>query len=134
MCHRSSAVISTTPGRIAATGSLAAQANALVLEAYDLPAQQFGMFLTSRVRGLSPNPAGSQGDLCLGGSIGRFRALVQTTSGAGAMSIPVDLTAIPIGAGVVAQAGETWCFQAWHRDANPGPATNFTEAVELVLQ
>lgn len=121
------------PGRLAVTGSLVAQANALFLEAYDLPPQQFGMFLTSRVRGFSAHPAGSQGDLCLGGTIGRFRALVQTTSASGAMSIRVDLAALPIGAGVVAQAGDTWCFQAWHRDANPGPATNFTDAVEVAL-
>lgn len=122
------------PGRITVTGALAAQANGLFLEAYDLPPLQFGMFLTSRVRGFSANPAGSQGHLCLGGTIGRFYALVQPTSANGVLSIHVDLTAIPIGAGVAAQPGDTWCFQGWHRDANPGSASNFTDAVEVVLQ
>ena len=26
-------------------------------------------------------------------------------------------------------AGETWNFQGWHRDHNPGSTSNFTQAV-----
>ena len=30
--------------------------------------------------------------------------------------------------------GETWHFQAWHRDANPTLTSNFTDAVAVTFQ
>ncbi|MCP4035984.1 MAG: hypothetical protein GY733_03545 [bacterium] len=32
------------------------------------------------------------------------------------------------------QPGDTWNFQCWYRDNNPGPTSNFTDAVTVVLQ
>ena len=35
---------------------------------------------------------------------------------------------------VAAAAGDTWMFQAWHRDATPAPTSNFTDAIALLLR
>ena len=34
---------------------------------------------------------------------------------------------------VAAMPGETWHFQAWHRDRNPLPTTNYTDAVSITF-
>ncbi|MCP3916270.1 MAG: hypothetical protein GY711_12005 [bacterium] len=31
------------------------------------------------------------------------------------------------------QPGETWNFQCWYRDNNPGPTSNFTDAVSVTF-
>lgn len=35
---------------------------------------------------------------------------------------------------VAVQPGDIWYFQAWHRDANPGPTSHFTDAVSVTFQ
>jgi uncharacterized NAD-dependent epimerase/dehydratase family protein len=48
-----------------------------------------------------------------------------------------NLTAFPSPAwmGVAVAAGETWSFQAWHRDAIGGNATsNFTVGLEVLFR
>ncbi|MEM8710682.1 MAG: hypothetical protein AAGG01_06995, partial [Planctomycetota bacterium] len=59
---------------------------------------------------------------------------VQMASSSGAFSLDVDLGAIPhpqLGL-IPVQPGETWHFQAWHRDSNGGVATsNFTDAAAI---
>lgn len=61
-------------------------------------------------------------------------------SGGGCMaapsSTPVDLTALPQGAGTIAvQPGETWYFQRWHRDVIGGTATsNFTTSLAVTFR
>ncbi|MFT5291611.1 MAG: hypothetical protein ACI82F_003696, partial [Planctomycetota bacterium] len=32
---------------------------------------------------------------------------------------------------VFVMAGQTWNFQCWSRDNNPGPTSNFTDAVSI---
>ena len=84
------------------------------------------------------NPGGSDGNLCLGGSIGRYVGPGQiVNSGAtGSFTLPLDLTQTPTPTGLVAiAAGETWNFQAWHRDAVGGFATsNFTDGLAVQFQ
>ena len=91
------------------------------------------MFLNS----MSPGfviPPGSQGNLCLGGGIGRYRDDVMSTGPAGSMSLALDLTQTPTPSGrTTAQAGETWYFQAWFRDKNPTQTSNFTDAVAVTF-
>ena len=43
------------------------------------------------------------------------------------------MTPTPTGLVQVA-AGETWNFQAWYRDANPGPTSNFTPSVSVLFE
>jgi hypothetical protein len=124
----------TNSGVITATGSALATDNNVTLTASDLPANQFGYFLTSMTQGFVPNPGGSQGNLCLGSPIGRFNAQIQNSGAAGSMSIPVDLTAIPTNPASAVMGGQTWRFQAWYRDVNPGTTSNFTDAVEVPFQ
>ncbi|MEL6712421.1 MAG: right-handed parallel beta-helix repeat-containing protein [Planctomycetota bacterium] len=127
------------PGRVLAFGSLAVQDAALTLAADGLPQQQFGIFLASRSAGLAPMAGGGEGTLCLGGAIGRFNAAGQIlfTGTAGRFSLPVDLDAVPQPSAFTAvQSGETWRFQAWHRDVAPGGGgTNqFTDSVALLFR
>ena len=51
------------------------------------------------------------------------------------MSLQLDLLNTPTPAGPVAiLPGETWYFTAWFRDSNPGPTSNFTDAVSILFQ
>ncbi|MEL6430427.1 MAG: right-handed parallel beta-helix repeat-containing protein [Planctomycetota bacterium] len=123
------------PGRIFAEGSLAAVDLDLRLSARGVPQNQFGVFLVSRSAGLAPMAGGGSGTLCLGGDIGRFNGPGQIlSSGAnGTFALDVDLSTVPQpSAFVTVRPGETWRFQAWHRDLAPGAFSNqFTDAVAL---
>ena len=75
--------------------------------------------------------------LCLGGAIGRYvgPGQIQNSGSAGAISLAIDNTQVPQPTGFVTiAAGETWSFQAWHRDAVAGSATsNFTAGYEITF-
>jgi hypothetical protein len=122
---------------MSASGSNSASANDLVLEANDLPVNSFGFFLTSQTQGFVANPGGSQGNLCLGGAIGRYvgTGQIQNSGATGSIGLAIDNTQVPQPTGLVAvAAGETWNFQAWHRDAVGGSATsNFTDGYEITF-
>ena len=96
-----------------------------------LPSSQFGYFLVSQTQAVVINPGGSQGVLCLGGTIGRFSTQIQNSGALGTFSIPVDLTALPTTPAVAVAPGDTWNFTAWYRDNNPGPTSNFTDALAV---
>ena len=117
-------------------GAFDGTASRLELRAIGLPPQSIGMVIVSRDQGLVPGAGGSSGTLCLGGLIGRsVGAVTAVASVAGELRVTADLGALPQGptsAGV--QAGETWVFQAWHRDAMGGTVTsNLTDAVSLTF-
>ncbi|MEL6714337.1 MAG: hypothetical protein AAFP86_11220 [Planctomycetota bacterium] len=114
-----------------AAGSPFAVDQSLALVARDLPAFQFGLLVASETPGLVPNPGGTQGSLCLGGTIGRFNALIAASDFAGELSLDVPIGAMPPPLPSAVSAGETWYFQVWHRDVNPTPTANFTEAIEI---
>ena len=60
---------------------------------------------------------------------------IKDTGAGGAVSIQLDLTNTPTPGGPVAiQPGETWRFQLWFRDKNPGKTTNFTDGVSITFQ
>ena len=83
----------------------------------------------------SPMAGGSQGTLCVGGSVGRFFQQIQNSGSTGAISINVDLANLPQPNGAVSVApGETWNFQAWYRDANPTSTSNLSDAVSITFQ
>ncbi|MFT5288258.1 MAG: hypothetical protein ACI8QC_004229 [Planctomycetota bacterium] len=123
-------------GVITATGSDVASGNSLTLTGSNLPDGQFAYFLASRTQGLVTNPGGSQGNLCVLGTIAHLRAQVGQVSNT-EFSIVVDLTNMPEppNFGVTVLAGETWNFQCWHRDIVNGSSTsNFTSAVSVLFQ
>ncbi len=123
-------------GTLTALGSLAVQANNVTLVASQLPQNSFGFFLTSRDQGNAFPVNNSQGRLCVGGFIGRYvgPGQIKNSGLTGTFSLVLDLTnmAHPFSP-VVAQAGQTWYFTAWHRDANPSTTSNFTDAVGVTF-
>ena len=129
------------------TGTLIANGNAdqasggysLRLVAGDLPSGQFGYFLASAATQAPTTPIGSQGQICLGGSVLRILPSIGKASESRMLAWEVDVNNVDsLGAGIpgfdVIQAGQTWNFQAWHRDRNPGPTSNFTEMLSVPFQ
>ncbi|MEM8711448.1 MAG: PPC domain-containing protein [Planctomycetota bacterium] len=121
-----------TSSEVLGLGSASVSDNDLRLDCIGLPPQTFGFFINSRQAGFIPNPAGSSGNLCIQGSIGRYvgPGEIQNTGSGTTVSLVLDLAAMPTPTGFVAAApGETWFFQYWHRDSSPtGPTSNFSGA------
>lgn len=127
-----------SPATISAFGFPDVATNDVTLTASQLPANAFGFFLTSQMQSFVTNPGGSQGNLCLGGAIGRYvgPGQIQNSGAGGSFGLALDLTLTPTPTGLVpVVSGETWNFQCWHRDAVGGTATsNFTDAVSIDFQ
>ena len=123
---------------VSLVGSPLAEDNDLTLVASDLPASVFGFFLVSQERGFTANPGGSAGNLCLGGSVGRFvgPGQILNAGASGSFQLAIDVTALPIGVTTIAVgAGDQINFAAWFRDTVFGQATsNFTNGVEVTLR
>lgn len=121
-------------GVVRATGSGAAAANNLTIVASSLPLNQFGLTLVSPASAFVPTAGGmSNGNLCLGGPIGRINVPLSSGAG-GTFGTAIDLAAIPQGNGSVpAIPGDTWYFQVWHRDL-VGLGSNFTNAVAVSFE
>jgi len=123
-------------GTLMGSGSASVAANNLSLNASSLPANQFGFFITSQTQGFTPNPGGSQGNLCLTGTIGRYVApgQIKNAGASGAFSLALNLTQTPAGPVFVSvMSGQTWNFQAWYRDIGPmgQPWSNFTNGLSV---
>ncbi|MDF1837941.1 MAG: VCBS repeat-containing protein [Planctomycetota bacterium] len=122
---------------LGATGSHVANVNMLRLAATDMPLNVFGYFLVGSDQGFVANPGGSDGNLCLGGAIGRYNQFdaIRFSGRQGTFALELDLTQTPTPTGTVAiMAGQSWYFQAWHRDQNPGPTSNFSNSLEVQFQ
>ena len=124
-------------GQISAQGSLDPMDDRVTLTASLLPTGQFGIFVGSMTSGFVPNGGGtSNGNICLGGVIGRFNRAgeILAVSPSGSFSLALDLASIPQANGVVSvMPGQTWYFQAWHRDG-VGLGSNFTRGLQLDFQ
>ncbi|QDV05739.1 FG-GAP repeat protein [Planctomycetes bacterium Poly30] len=123
------------PAEIRASGSAAIQVNDAVLHASHLPAGSFGYFLVADRSSAIVMPGGSQGTLCLGGSVGRLNrgpAEIFQANGGGRASVVLDLMDLPSPTGSsTVEPGETRYFQAWYRDAQPTATSNFTNALRV---
>ena len=94
-----------------------------------MPLKKFGYFIMGDQQSFVPNPGGSAGDLCVGGNLVRLIPPILNSGSAGEFSTTIDLTNVPkVG---VFQPGETWNFQAWHRDVN---TSNFSTAVTITFE
>ena len=111
--------------------------NDLTLIAEGLPTSRFGYFLVSSTQGFTPAAGGSQGNLCLSGSIGRFKDQVQRSDDGGRIILPLELDSLPGPTGAIAvQSGQTWNFQLWNRDFSQatGATSNFSQALAVTFQ
>jgi len=123
-------------GSIRADGNATVFLNDFQLTAQFLPGNSFGFFLASQAQGFTSNVSNSQGNLCVAGNVGRFvgPGQIMNSGGAESFTLGINLNAMPTPTGLVAaQPGETWNFQAWHRDANPTTTSNFTNAVGVTF-
>lgn len=121
-------------GRTLAWGSTFVAKNQVRLQAVDLPVDKFGYFLVGSSSDFVPNAGGSQGNLCVGGNVGRFANQVESSGSAGVIDAVVDLNSLPTNPPSAVQPGERWYFQLWHRDSNPGPTSNFTLGRMVLFQ
>jgi hypothetical protein len=124
-------------GELEAIGTSVVSIDNVTLLASNLPTGVAVLPLASAMSGPPVNPPGSQGTLCLSGAIGRFvgPGQVRQSSSLGTASLQLGLDSIPTPTGLIhVTAGQTYFFQAWHRDANPGATSNFTSAVEMMFQ
>ncbi|MEM8709996.1 MAG: hypothetical protein AAGG01_03520, partial [Planctomycetota bacterium] len=118
------------------TGSKLLSANDLVLQATEMPANRFGYFIVSDVRGFVVTPGSSAGNLCLAGGIGRYAGQIMNTGPSGSASLAVEAAAIPTPTGsVAAQIGQSWNWQFWFRDSFLGvPSSNFTDGYTVTWE
>jgi len=109
----------------------------LRLSSVNLPQNATAYFICSRLSGFVQGPGGSSGNLCLSAPIGRLVGGVVANSGAtGRVSVLADLGAMPqVNGTVVVQAGETWHFQCWFRDAaaSGGSTSNFSDGLQVLF-
>lgn len=115
---------------IRATGSSSVAENSFFLWATDLPRDELALFIVSDMQGFLPAPGGSQGNLCLGGSMGRFSRKIQDTGPCGCAGIEVNLQLLPLSPPHTVLKGETWNFQMWVTDTG---SSNFTDAVSVTF-
>ncbi len=127
-------------GSLTALGSVVAADNQVLLQASGLPANAIGFFIVGETRDLVHNPAGSQGDLCVGGKIGRFNGPNQILNSgpSGYYELWLDLTRFPMNPNQMVLAGETWRFQSWFRlpvaPVVDNSDSDFTNALEIQFQ
>ncbi len=123
------------PAELSAYGSQLVQKNWLTLRVEQLPPSNFGMFLAAPATAFVANPGGSQGNLCLGGALGRFNQTEQIRfwGPEGFTSLAIDLSSVPTPTLPEAiQAGQTRNFQLWYRDQ--GGTSNFSTASAVTWQ
>lgn len=121
-------------GRLRGLGSARVASRQLVLQARDLPPGVPAMALVSRDAGLVVQPPGSEGTLCLGGTIARLAGAARPSDPAGRVRFPVHLPGIPTTPPTAILPGEVWRFQVWYRDWNPDPTSNLTEGLEVAFR
>jgi len=107
--------------------------NGGTLRCGSLPRNVFGYVIAGQTRSFGANPAGSAGNLCVGGQIGRYAGNILQSGTSGSVSLMIDLNNMPAPtASYAVMPGDTVNFQFWHRDASPmGATSNFSEGLEI---
>lgn len=116
---------------IAVVGSTSVANADMGLQVTGLPADTFGMLIMSRSQAFVPGFGGSQGDLCLGEPCYRYFDSVTGSGPAGEITVFPDFDALPQAQSFVEL--ETWNFQLWYRDSNPGATSNASGALAVTF-
>ncbi len=120
------------PAAIGTSGSTSLSAADLALTGSALPTNSLGYFLFASGQGFTPNFGGSSGNLCLSGGIFRLSNFVQSSGGAGQVSLPMPYGGLP--GGNVFDIGDSWNFQYWFRDQSGGmPTSNTTDGINITF-
>jgi hypothetical protein len=114
-------------------GSQSVGANNVTLLTSGLPANQFAYYLVSAQSGFIANAPGSQGNICLGGTIGRYTSQIGQSTSAGLFTRSLGTSNIPVMPPASINPGETWYYQLWHRDFNPTPTSNFSRGIAITF-
>ena len=122
------------PAQLDAIGFTDVADNDVRLRVSRMPASQLGLVIASQSQGFSSGVAGSQGNLCLSGSVLRLQQSLFTSSSAGAREVQLDITNFPPPYNGAVLAGQSWNFQVWYRDGNPQPTSNFSNATEITFE
>jgi hypothetical protein len=116
---------SAGPGAtLSALGGASLAANDLTLLGAGLPAGALAHVVSGQQAGVAPLGSGLR---CIAGSVLRLPGVLSADA-AGALQVPLDMEAAPLG-GLVT-AGSTWRFQLWYRD---GAALNTSDALAVVF-
>ncbi len=118
-------------GWLDASGSDALQHNNFFLTASNLPTNQFGYFLGSLQADFVPNPGGSEGNLCVGGTVLRFTSMLGNSGAGGFIADKLKLNSLPGPPPNAIVTGDTWYFQAWFRDK---ATSNFTDGLSVLFR
>jgi len=122
---------SGSAARTAATGDPTLSAASLTLASVGLPPGTLGFYFMSRTAGFVPGFGGSQGNLCVGGTLYRLDRSVVGADAAGRTSLALPFGQLPPGAAFA--AGERWNFQLWFRDVVGGTQTSNTSSAVGVV-
>ena len=106
------------PATITATGSNAVSDDDVTLRATSLSPDKLGYFIVSQTTGFVSNPGGSQGNLCLGGGIGRYALR-------GELSLRIARRGRTPG-GPGRPARRELELPGWYRDRNPQSTSGWT--------
>ena len=113
------------PAEVVAAGNIFPENNTLRILATGMPRDQIAYVIASRTQAFIASPAGSIGNLCLGGNMLRLNGQAKDTRQTGEIAVTVHMPSLGI------LSGETWNFQVWFRE--PG-TSNFTDATSVLFQ
>ncbi|MEM8710195.1 MAG: VCBS repeat-containing protein [Planctomycetota bacterium] len=124
-------------GLLTVLGRREVVSNDVRLIATDLPPRSLTVFLTSTSGAFTPQFGGGIGLACISGEIGRFDRPSEfgLTSDDGRLDLMLNLSDFPQPTGSVSVlAGQSWAFQAWHRDVALGfPTSNLSQGIAVVF-
>jgi FG-GAP repeat len=123
-----------TGARLRLFGSPVIEVGDLRFAADGLPPSEYATLLASPTQAFVIGPGGSQGNLCLGSPAVRVFTQPQGTGPLGELELRINPRQASVHPALIFLPGETWSFQLQYTDSNPGPTSNFSDAVEVELR
>ena len=124
--------------RMSASGSTSVSMNQFTLECFDMPTVSptsiFNFFVIGSTNAFVPF-AVNQGNLCVGGLIGRYVGPGQITNAGmtGSATVTIDLGSLPPPLTGGIGSGQTWFFQNFYRDVNPTTTANLSDGLAVTF-